>query len=123
MFVPFLYPENPAPDAWLRRTYVFFISQFDINCFYKGVFHEHIPSFAVSPALAVFSVSAFIPMPFSADFSFDTGHCLLPAFSSPKTLFKTSRRRPGISDRKKEPSRKTGVIRMRISSLTVPPNA
>ena len=48
---------------------------------------------------------------------------LLPAFSSPKTLFKTSRRRPGISDRKKEPSRKTGVIRMRISSLTVPPNA
>ena len=28
MFVPFLYPENPAPDAWLRRTYVFFISLF-----------------------------------------------------------------------------------------------
>lgn len=45
-------------------------SQFDINCFYKGVFHEHIPSFAVSPALAVFSVSAFIPMPSSADFFF-----------------------------------------------------
>lgn len=85
-------------------------SQFDINCFYKGVFHEHIPSFAVSPALAVFSVSAFIPMPSSADFSFDTGHRLLPAFSSPKHCSK----RPGAGREfpiaKRNPHAKPGLF-------------
>lgn len=75
------------------------------------------------PLLPFFPFPRLYLCPLPPIFSFDTGHRLLPAFSSPKTLFKTSRRRPGISDRKKEPPRKTGVIRMRISSLTVPPNA
>lgn len=75
------------------------------------------------PPLPFFPFPRLYLCPLPPIFSFDTSLRLLPAFSSPKTLFKTSRRRPGISDRKKEPSRKTGVIRMRISSLTVSSNA
>ena len=41
MFVPFLYPENPAPDAWLRRTYVFFISFFVLFRFLFPLFPSY----------------------------------------------------------------------------------
>jgi hypothetical protein len=61
MFVPFLYPENPAPDAWLRRTYVFFISLF-----------------------VRFSFS-FLPFPF---FRFFVSYKIVPQFDSIKDCYK-----------------------------------
>lgn len=61
MFVPFLYPENPAPDAWLRRTYVFFISLFVRFSF----------SFLPFPFFRFFvSCFLFLSFPFSSFFPF-----------------------------------------------------
>lgn len=71
MFVPFLYPENPAPDAWLRRTYVFFISLFVRFSF----------SFLPFPFSSFFPFSRFSFLPFSF-FFFLLFRFLFPLFPS-----------------------------------------
>jgi len=65
MFVPFLYPEKPAPDAWLRRTYVFFISlfvRFLFSFLPFSFFRFFISCFLFLPF--PFSRFSFLPFPF-----------------------------------------------------------
>ena len=77
MFVPFLYPENPAPDAWLRRTYVFFISFFVRFSF----------SFLPFPFFRFFvSCFLFLSFPFSRFSFLPFFFFLLSSFSFPVSL-------------------------------------
>lgn len=62
------------------------------------------------PLLPFFPFPRLYLCPLPPIFSFDTGHRLLPAFSSPKTLFKTSRRRREFPIAKRNPHAKPGLF-------------
>lgn len=86
MFVPFLYPENPAPDAWLRRTYVFFISlfvRFSFSFLPFPFFRFFVSCFLFLsfPFFSFFPFSRFSFLPFSF-FFFLLFRFLFPLFPS-----------------------------------------